>query len=197
MQIARSFSVRPLAVMFLSVAACALIGQASQAADICGKWEGTWEECGGRGGKVCATITKCDKCGCGTYRMCLTGTCHHVVPFIHDIKFCVVGQSCDRLLLEGKTTIAHITYKGSASCTNFVAEYCGHHHKGRICLNRCGCHTPPPVAVAPYGAPRPPLYGAAPPQAYAAPAYGAPAYGAPPAYAVPLSPPPPPYRGGF
>lgn len=149
---ARRIGFRPLALLLSALVAAAVMGQTAFAADISGKWEGKWQECGHHGGPVCATVTKID---CNKYRVCFTGTCHYILPFHHDVIFCVVGQAGDRVLLEGKSVLGHITYRASASCVDFQAEYCCHNKKGRLCLSRCACSAPPVAPCAPlhHGAP--------------------------------------------
>jgi hypothetical protein len=122
--------------MLLSLAAFTMMAQAANTPDICGRWQGKWEECD-RSGHICAHVYKT---GCNTYRVCFTGTCHHILPFLHDARFCVVGQNCDRVFMTGSSTLHHIDYRANASCTQFLAEYCCPHHKGRICMTRCGCN---------------------------------------------------------
>lgn len=164
----RSFSLRRSVAMFASIATLGLLAQAAQAqGDITGKWEGRWQECD-RSGHACAVVHKAD---CNKFHVCFTGTCHHIIPFLQDAHFCVVGQAGDCLILEGKSALHLIKYRARASCTSFIVDYCGPHHKGQFILARCGCNGgPPPVAaVSPYAAP--------------------------PVYRAPLNAPPPPYRG--
>jgi hypothetical protein len=108
--------------------------------DLTGSWAGHWEDCrSGHCGKLWAVFCRCDDCH---YLVTFTGRFFRIFPFRYTVVL-NAQQEGDRVVLMGENNLGALfgtfTYRGTATATDFFANYSSCRYQGVFVLSRCCC----------------------------------------------------------
>ena len=112
---------------------------AFEAIDLTGSWSGYWQSSTNRHhGPLHGEFCKIDET---KYAVHFRGRLFRIFPFRYSVTLNVVGVEPGRVILAGDSRLGRMfgtfTYVGSATETNFVANYSSCRYEGQFVLKRC------------------------------------------------------------
>lgn len=122
-----------------SIVLCGVLSAVAPAADLSGKWSGSWESCvTGHHGPLHATFCKIDD---SSYQVHFRGRFFKIMPFHYSVVLNAVDEG-DNVRLSGDSYLGRLVgwfhYDAVADGTSFTAGYSSCKDNGHFYLTRCG-----------------------------------------------------------
>ena len=129
---------RKPAVAFLVATILMCLPATSQALDLSGTWEGSWQDFGtGHSGPLRATFVKLDN---GSYQVSFSGRFAKIIPFRYTVVLSATEKD-GKVHLSGSSDISRrrgtFYYNAEATDTSFVSSFQSCKDNGQFCLERC------------------------------------------------------------